>query len=87
MTVTDAAMATVKFVFGTCNCVLNHGVGTGYLSLVLGSLHVCGHAQVRSHLSPDIDCAKLISIIFSLPASHGCRKASGRTESEISNGH
>ena len=40
MTVTDVVMATMKFVFGTCDCVLNHGVGTGYLSLVLGGLHV-----------------------------------------------
>ena len=31
-------------------------VGTGDLLLVLQLLHLCGHAQVQSHVSPGMDC-------------------------------
>ena len=35
-----------------CNCIFDSGVSKGDLLLVLETLHVCGHAQVRSHVSP-----------------------------------
>ena len=38
-----------------CNCAVDSDVGTGDFSLVLGILHVCGHARMRSHVSPGMD--------------------------------
>ena len=52
MTVSSVAVATNKFKFDVCNCTVGNDVGTGDFSLVLGVLHVCGHAHVRSHVSP-----------------------------------
>ena len=54
--ITSAAVATMKFQFGMCDRTVNSDVGTGDLLLVRGILHVCGHAHVRSHLSPGMDC-------------------------------
>ena len=56
MKVTSAAVATDKFLFGMCDCTANSDVGTGDFSLVLGNLHVCGHAHGRSHVSQGMDC-------------------------------
>ena len=36
-------------------CAVNNDVGTGDFSLVLGILHVCGQAHVRSHVSPGME--------------------------------
>ena len=46
MTVTSVAVATTKSLFDMCNCTVNSNIGTGDFSLVLGSLHVCGHSYV-----------------------------------------
>ena len=46
MTVTIVKVATTKSLFGICDCAVNSNVDTGDFSLVLGSLHVCGHAHV-----------------------------------------
>ena len=54
--VTSVAVATTKFLFVICNCTVGSGVGADDFSLVLESLHVCGYAHVRSHVSPGIDC-------------------------------
>ena len=56
MTVTSFAFATMKFLSGMCNCTVDSDLDTDDFSLVLGTLHVCGHAHVRSHLSPGMDC-------------------------------
>ena len=56
MTVTSVAAATTKFLSGMCGCTVDSDVGTGDFSLVLGILHVCGHVQVRSHVSQGMDC-------------------------------
>jgi len=40
VTVTIVAVATTKFLFGTCDCTVDSDVGTGDFSLVLGILHV-----------------------------------------------
>ena len=55
MTVTGVAVAIMKFLIGICNCTVDSDVGTGSFSLVLGILHVCGQAHMRSHVSPGID--------------------------------
>ena len=55
MTVVSVAVATTKFAFGMCDCMVDSDVGTGDFSLVPGILHACGHAHVRSHVSPDMD--------------------------------
>ena len=56
VTVTSAAGATLKFLFGMCDCTVDSDVGNGDFSLVLGILHVYGHAHVRSYVPPDMDC-------------------------------
>ena len=52
LTVTSVAIVTKKFIFGMCTCTVDSEASTGDFSLVLGTLNVCGHAHVRSHLSP-----------------------------------
>ena len=49
MTITSDADATKMFLFGMHACTVESRVGTGDSSLVLGILHVWGHAHVRSH--------------------------------------
>ena len=44
------------FLFGMCDSTVDSDVGTGDFSLMLEILHVCGHAQVRSHVSHSMDC-------------------------------
>ena len=61
MTVTSVAVATTQFLFCMCNCTVDSEVGTGDFSLVLEILHVCGHAQVRSNVSPGMNCIKLMA--------------------------
>ena len=55
VTVVSVAVETAKFLFGISDCTVNNDVGTGDFSLVLGILHACGHAHVRSHVSPGMD--------------------------------
>jgi len=62
MTVTSFAVATKKFLFGMCDCMVDSDAGKGDLSFELGILHVCGHAHVRSHLSPGMDCYSNVSM-------------------------
>ena len=38
-----------------CDCTFDSFVGKGEFSLVLETLHVCGHVHVRSHVSQGID--------------------------------
>ena len=52
----SVAVTTTKFLRGMCDCTIYSDVGTGNFSLVLGILHVCGHAHVRSHVSPGMGC-------------------------------
>ena len=56
MTVVSVAVEATKFLFGMCDCTDDSDVGTDDFSLVPGILHVCGHAHVRSHVPPDMDC-------------------------------
>ena len=56
VTVVSVAVEAIKFLFGMCDCMVDSDVGTDDFSLVPGSLHVCGHARVRSHVSPDTYC-------------------------------
>ena len=56
MTVVSVAVEATKFLFGMCDYMVDSDVATGDFSLVLGILHVCGHAHMRSHVSPDTDC-------------------------------
>ena len=56
MTVTNVAVATKKLLFGMCDCAVDSEFGTGNFSLVLEILHVYGHAHVRSHVSPGMNC-------------------------------
>ena len=60
VTVTNVAVATTKFLFGICDCTVDRDVDAGDFSLVLGNLQVCGHAYERSHLSPGMECKRLI---------------------------
>ena len=46
VTDTSAAFATIWFLFGVCNCIVNSDVGTGNFSLVQEILHVCGRAHL-----------------------------------------
>ena len=55
MTVVSVAVEKTKFLFGMCDCTADSDVGTGDFSLMPGILHVCGHADVRSHVSPDTE--------------------------------
>ena len=57
MTVTSVVVARAKLLFCMCDCTVDTDVGTGEFSLVLGTLHVCGHAHVRSQVSPGMDCS------------------------------
>ena len=59
MTVTSVVVARAKLLFCMCDCTVDTDVGTGEFSLVLGTLDVCGHAHVRSHVSPGMDCSLL----------------------------
>ena len=43
-----------------CDCTVDSYVGTGDFSLVLGKLHVCGDARVRSPVSPCMDWFSLL---------------------------
>ena len=56
VTVNSVAVAATKFFSGMCDCTVDSDVGTGDFLLVLGLLHVCGYAHVRSHVFPGIDC-------------------------------
>ena len=55
MTVTRVTVATTKFLFGMCDCMVGRDVGAGDSSFVLGILNVCGYSHVRSHVSPGIE--------------------------------
>ena len=55
VTVTSVAVATTKFLLGMCDCTTDSDAGTGHFSLALAILHMCGHAYVRSHVSPGMD--------------------------------
>ena len=56
LTVVSFADETTKFLFGMCDCTVDSDVGTGNFSLVLGILHVYGHAHVRLHVSLGMGC-------------------------------
>ena len=58
-TVTIVAVATTKFFFGMCDCTPDSDVGTDGFSLFLKVFHVCGHAHVRSHISP---CVNIVAL-------------------------
>ena len=45
------ASATTKFLLGMCDCSIDSDVSTDDFLLVLGNLHICGHAHVRSQVS------------------------------------
>ena len=60
MTVPCLAVAIKKSLFGMCACTVDSDVGTGDFSLVLGILHVCGLAHVRSHVSLGMNWTKYI---------------------------
>ena len=64
VTVTSVAVATTKFLFGMCDCAVDHDVGTGNFSIVKGLLHVCRHAHVRSHVLPVMYCCSCPNQIF-----------------------
>ena len=64
MTITCVTIATKKFVFGIYECPAVSDVGTGDFSPELGILHVCGHAHVRSHESPGMDCCTAAFILI-----------------------
>ena len=55
VTIASVAVATTKFLFDICECILNSGAGTGDVSLVLEILHEFDHEHVRSHMSPGIE--------------------------------
>ena len=55
VTVSSVAVATTKFVFGMCDYTIHSDDGRGDFSHVLGIMEVCGHAHVRSHVSPGMD--------------------------------
>ena len=59
MTVVSVAVWTTKSLFGMCDCTVDGDVGKGDFSLVLGNLHVSGHTQVQSYVSPGMDCQAL----------------------------
>ena len=52
MTVISVTVATTKVLFDICNCTVDRDFSTGDSSLVLGILPMCGHAHMRSHVSP-----------------------------------
>ena len=62
MTATSVADAMAKFLFGMCDCTINSDVGRSDFSLVLGTSHVCGREQVRSHVSPGMHWLQMQTI-------------------------
>ena len=64
MAVTIVAVATKKLLFSTCDCTVDTYVGTADFSFMLGILNVCGHAYVRSHVYPDMDCISCVCTTF-----------------------
>ena len=52
MTFTGVAVVINKVSIGMCDCTVDNNVGMDDFSLVQGTLHVCGHAHVPSHVSP-----------------------------------
>ena len=56
VTVTIVAGATTKVLLGLCDFTVDSDVGMRDFSLVLRILHACGHAHVRLHISPGMDC-------------------------------
>ena len=47
---TSVAAATTKFLLGMRDCTVDREGGMGNYSLVLGTLHLCGH----EHVSPQL---------------------------------
>ena len=56
MTVTIVAVVTVRFLVGVCDWTVDSDVGKGDFSLVLGILHLCEYAYVRSRGYSGLDC-------------------------------
>ena len=46
VTVTRSAVATMKSLFGICDCMVYNDVGMGDFSLVHGTLHMYGYVHV-----------------------------------------
>ena len=55
MTFIRVAVATIKLIFGTYDCMVHSNIGTGDFSLVQVFLLVCRHAHVLSHVSASMD--------------------------------
>ena len=45
--VTSAATAIMKLLFGRCNCTVYSNVGSGYLRLMLGILHLYKYTHMQ----------------------------------------
>ena len=59
VTVTSTAAAGNEVSFWHVRLHGRSDIGTGDFSPVLGILHVCRHAHVRSHVSPGMECLYL----------------------------
>ena len=55
VSVISVAVAKMKIQFSMCDYMVDSDVGTGYFSLLLGILYVCGHAHVLSQVYPGMD--------------------------------
>ena len=53
MTASSVLVGTTTF--SKYVCTVDSNVGTGDFSLVHGTLHVCGHARMQSHVSPGMN--------------------------------
>ena len=50
VTITSAAVETMRLLLAMCNCMVDSDIGTGYFLLVQGILPVCGHAHVMAYV-------------------------------------
>ena len=68
MTVTSVAVSK-RGSYLTCDCTVDSDVGNCELSRMLGILHVCGHSNVRSYVSPGMDWLNVSSRLSGLQST------------------
>ena len=64
MTVPSVAVATMKFLLGLCNCMVDIDAGLGDFGLMLGDFCVCGHTHMLVHMPLDTDLKYNIMLVW-----------------------
>ena len=67
-----------------CDYTVDSDIGTGNIWLALGILHVCGHAHVRSHVSPGMDCFPINHFLINKKTCTVSHEASRKVKADTS---